>query len=74
MCQERRRPAYARNQLPAAVKARDGRCVSCGSTEALRAHHVVPIASGGSHTMGNLVTLCAVCHAKTHRSAHARTA
>jgi 5-methylcytosine-specific restriction endonuclease McrA len=51
---------------------RDGhRCVHCGATptQALRlhVHHIVPRAQGGSHALGNLLTLCDVCHPLVER-------
>ena len=47
-----------------AVTARDGRCVRCGSTHYLSAHHVIPRAQGGPDTPENLVSLCASCHGR----------
>ena len=45
------------------VFARDGwHCVACGSTEALRADHVIPESKGGLATLGNLQTLCQRCN------------
>jgi cytochrome c553 len=51
-------------QLSAAVTARDGVCVECGSTRHLQAHHDVARAEGGADAPENLVTLCASCHAR----------
>lgn len=49
------------------VKHRDGfRCVECGSTEDLLAHHIVPRALGGKDILSNGKTLCRKCHSKTH--------
>lgn len=43
-------------------------CQNCGATRVpIEAHHVVPIRSGGSHTLSNLITLCRNCHAKADR-------
>lgn len=56
-------------KVRAAVLARDRhRCTTlgCGSTSFLEVHHVVPRASGRSHRLENLVTLCHRCHAFTH--------
>jgi 5-methylcytosine-specific restriction endonuclease McrA len=51
-------------RLSAAVTARDGACVECGSTRHLQAHHDVGRAEGGPDAPENLVTLCATCHAR----------
>lgn len=59
----RRRQVYQRDQY---------KCGNCqaeggpyGDTE-LHAHHIVPKSEGGSDLFGNLVTLCADCHARVH--------
>jgi 5-methylcytosine-specific restriction endonuclease McrA len=45
-----------------AVKRRDRhRCVRCGSTEDLRAAHLVPVHKGGSDDISNGATLCRDC-------------
>jgi hypothetical protein len=46
----------------------DGRCMTCGETDprVLDAHRIRPGAAGGRYTHGNVVTLCANCHRKTH--------
>jgi cytochrome c553 len=52
------RDGAAQNRFAAAVKARDGhRCVRCGSTWKLQAHHVRP---GYEPECG--ITLCGRCH------------
>ena len=54
-----------------AVLARDRhRCTTpgCGASSFLEVHHMVPRARGGSNRAGNLVTLCARCHAFAHRA------
>lgn len=48
------------------VKARDRRCVRCGSTDRLHAHHLQAVAAGGGHDERNLVTLCDSCHQLAH--------
>jgi 5-methylcytosine-specific restriction endonuclease McrA len=65
-----------------AVKARDGKCLSCGSVEELESHHIIPLAVL-INTYGitnreqarnckelwdlkNGMTVCARCHYKTH--------
>jgi len=50
-------------KLRAIVRARDGACVRCGTTERLSVHH-----RNGDHTdnrMENLETLCLRCHGET---------
>jgi hypothetical protein len=49
------------------------RCERCGfappralAARVLNLHHIVPVAAGGSDDEGNLVLLCANCHALTH--------
>ena len=59
------------------ARQRDGhRCVRCGAAESedapLEVHHIVPLSSGGTNELENLVTLCAACHKQAH-SAAART-
>jgi len=51
------------------VMARDGhKCVCCGSTENVEAHHVIPWSDypGGRIDVNNGMTLCNGCHAKMH--------
>jgi len=65
-----------------AVKARDGKCLVCGSTEKLESHHIVPLAVlVGVHGITNRgqarkckhlwdlengMTVCVRCHYKIH--------
>lgn len=37
-------------------------CFYCKSTESIQADHVVPIAKGGRHSIGNLVPACSKCN------------
>lgn len=37
-------------------------CVECGSTERLGIDHVIPVARGGRHSIGNLTVLCRRCN------------
>lgn len=39
-------------------------CFICGSTEKITADHIIPIARGGVHSIGNLQPLCASCNSK----------
>lgn len=61
-------PVRAWRELRAQVLARDGAaCTSCGATEELEAHHIVPRAEGGPDVIENLTTLCGNCHRGLHR-------
>jgi 5-methylcytosine-specific restriction endonuclease McrA len=44
-------------------------CSACGTMENLSIDHIIPISRGGSHSVGNMMTLCRPCNA----SKHART-
>lgn len=50
--------------LERALRRHDGRCTYCGSdlTGCLEWDHVVPLARGGRHSIGNLVPSCASCN------------
>jgi len=37
-------------------------CVMCGSTQQITIDHIIPIARGGTHSVGNLQTLCKKCN------------
>ena len=37
-------------------------CFICGSTENITADHIIPIAKGGRHSIGNLQALCKSCN------------
>ena len=52
----------------AAVKARDGRCLDCGATDDLHAHHIEPKAKRPDLMLdvSNGKTLCYRCHKATH--------
>lgn len=53
-------------QLQREALQRDGwSCCNCGAP-AEHAHHVVPLARGGRHVLGNLVSLCGTCHGAVH--------
>lgn len=38
------------------------KCFNCGSAENQSIDHVVPLARGGRHSIGNLITLCTNCN------------
>lgn len=65
----RERQSYAHKAWSQAVRRRDGKCMQCGATERLHAHHVQ---SWHKHpelryVATNGVTLCARCHQKVHK-------
>jgi 5-methylcytosine-specific restriction endonuclease McrA len=37
-------------------------CVNCGAREKISIDHIIPIARGGRHSVGNLQTLCTPCN------------
>ena len=37
-------------------------CASCGTRERIEADHIIPIARGGRHSIGNLQPLCRACN------------
>ena len=41
-------------------------CVECGRSSPLQVHHKKTRGQGGSDDAANLISLCAVCHAKKH--------
>jgi 5-methylcytosine-specific restriction endonuclease McrA len=43
-------------------------CAYCGSTESPTVDHIIPIARGGRHSVGNLQCLCASCNFSKHDS------
>jgi hypothetical protein len=58
-----RRKVYARENY---------RCQNCGQGgREMHAHHIVPLANGGSNELGNLACLCRDCHESIHP--HMRT-
>lgn len=50
-----------------AVLMRDKhQCSYCKSKHALELHHYIFVCQGGKNTTDNLITLCAICHARVH--------
>ena len=50
------------------ILRRDGwRCQSCGAMSHLEVHHQTFRSHAGTDSADNLITLCAVCHAREHR-------
>jgi len=37
-------------------------CTSCGTKENLSIDHIIPLSRGGSHSIGNMMTLCRSCN------------
>lgn len=55
-------------QLREQILRRDGwRCQSCGTMSNLEVHHMEFRSQSGHDSEGNLITLCAACHARMHR-------
>ena len=48
--------------------SRDGKCLKCGTSENLIAHHIIPRHVNGKDELNNLATLCRSCHKKVHVS------
>ncbi len=60
---EKRGSGWAQGSFRQAVLANAGhRCQRCGNTRNLEAHHVTPVAEGGSHHPDNGRALCRDCH------------
>ena len=53
--------------LRTAAVRRDGKCVNCGSVVGLEVHHVVYRLSWYETVLGDLETLCSICHERHHR-------
>jgi len=61
-------------KLQRAVLKRDGwRCQQCGVRDKLHVHHIQPRSLMGDDAESNLITLCASCHEKIHRSVMGRS-
>jgi hypothetical protein len=56
------RPTIPDDVKTAVWRRDEGRCVRCGSPEALEFDHVIPLAMGGSNTARNLQLLCEPCN------------
>lgn len=44
------------------IKLYSSPCIYCGSNKDIQADHVIPIARGGTHGIGNLVPACKTCN------------
>lgn len=63
-------PAKERDQVRLLALRRDNyTCQHCGATRtSLHVHHIIPREQGGTDELDNLITLCARCHNKVHKS------
>ena len=60
--------ATSYGKLHRQVLERNGwRCQFCGSMQRLQVHHLKLRSQSGGDEEQNLITLCAECHARTHR-------
>jgi len=51
------------------IKLYSSPCIACGTTERVTIDHIIPIARGGTHSVGNLQSLCLKCNSsKNHRT------
>lgn len=67
----RERNSYEAKKWSLDVRARDGhKCVECGATERLHAHHIKEWRrnKAARYQLSNGVTLCVVCHQRKHRN------
>lgn len=64
----KKRNNYSYRKWRAEVLKRDGRCLNCGSTEKLVAHHIKPFAEFPEYRfdVNNGITLCDSCHKRLH--------
>jgi hypothetical protein len=58
--------------IPTNVKTKvferdEGKCTVCGSEEKIHYHHIQKFSDGGTHSIHNLILLCASCHANEHK-------
>jgi len=51
-----------------ALKRDNEQCQFCNSKNNLEVHHILPVRDGGTNNIGNLITLCRVCHMRTERN------
>jgi 5-methylcytosine-specific restriction endonuclease McrA len=66
-CRPRNGSTRAWRDLREQILLRDrGACVLCGRL-AVEVDHIIPLSEGGSDSPGNLRSLCAPCHARSHQ-------
>ncbi|MGH2490488.1 MAG: HNH endonuclease signature motif containing protein [Candidatus Limnocylindria bacterium] len=49
------------------LRSHDGQCAYCGSTDRIEADHRIPLCSGGSNDVGNILPACRSCNRRKHR-------
>lgn len=64
MTLEKKRSEY--NTIAHHLRKHKCACANCGATEGVEFHHIVPLSSGGTNALTNLVPLCPKCHALAH--------
>lgn len=42
-------------------------CMACGATERVSIEHLIPLARGGRHAIGNLAALCLPCNVSKNK-------
>lgn len=47
-------------------------CATCGGTDDIELHHIIPLAAGGTNDYYNLIYLCHNCHMKLHHNIYDR--
>lgn len=64
----RDRASFQSKEWSKAVRGRDGKCMHCGTTHKLHAHHITPWRQNAAlrYDVSNGITLCALCHQKEH--------
>lgn len=73
MTKEELRQEFNRPNFKQALKEYHGtRCVNCGSDEGVQFHHIVPLATGGTNCITNIVPLCYRCHQLAHGAVNIR--
>lgn len=58
--------SWSADDFARAAALLEGACAYCGSTERLTLDHVIPLARGGQHRVGNLVAACKPCNSRKH--------
>ena len=49
-------------------RLRNSPCIACGATEKITEDHIIPLARGGRHSIGNLQPLCRSCNGSKNAS------
>jgi 5-methylcytosine-specific restriction endonuclease McrA len=56
-------PGVAEKDWQRMLRRHQGKCAYCGSSERITMDHIVPIARGGWHAIGNVTPACFPCNA-----------